>query len=281
MDPVLARMAQDLDFAGKAERTRRIYLASARAFAAFHAGRPVAGLGPDEARAWVAHLRARPVSTPRLNQHLCALAFLFRKTLGRPEAVAFITWPRCPRRLPRVLDLPSLAAFLAAVPSPTYRMLFRTMAATGLRIREACRLRTGDIDAARGVIRVLGKGDRERQAALSPRLLQDLRAYWREVRPVAPWLFTGRLGRPLDLDQARRVFRAAWRATGLPGRATPHSLRHTYATLMLEAGADLRLIQALLGHASLHTTERYLQVSTRLIAGAPCPLDGLPPWPAP
>lgn len=276
MDPVWQRMKEDLDFAGRAERTQRIYLASIRAFAAFHGHRDLEAMGQADARAWVGHLRALPVSPQRLNQHLCALVFLFRKTLGHPQAVSFITWPRCPRKLPVILNPEAIARLLAAVPSPTYRMLFRTMVATGLRIQEACRLKTADLDASRGVMRVLGKGGRERLVSLAPQLLQDLRGYWREVRPVAPWLFTGRCGNPLDLDQARRVFRAAWRASGLPGRATPHTLRHTYATLLLEAGADLRLIQALLGHATIHTTERYLQVSTRRIAQAPCPLDWLP-----
>ena len=191
--------------------------------------------------------------------------------------VSFFAWPKIPRKLPVVLDLKEVAALLAAVPSPTYRMLFRTMIATGLRIREACHLRTGDLDAARGVIRTVGKGGIERQVALPRKLLSALRKHCREAHPVAPWLFTGRSGLTLDPDQARRVFRAARNAADLARPATPHALHHAYATFLLEAGTNLRVIQALLGHAAIRSTERYLQVSTRLITAAPNPMDLLPP----
>jgi site-specific recombinase XerD len=275
MDLLWRWMEQDLALARRAPFTTRVYLSSARAFAAFH-GRHPGDMGQAEVRAWVDHLRGIPMSPQRFRQHLSGLAFLYRKTLGRPEVVSFFAWPAIPRKLPAVLDLKEVAALLEAVPHPTYRMLFRTMVATGLRIREACRLRTCDLDPARGLIRTVGKGGAERQVALPAKLLKALRRHCRETRPVAPWLFTGRLGRPLDPDHARRVFRAACRASGLARRATPHALRHTYATFLLEAGADLRVIQALLGHASIRSTEHYLRVSTRLIAKAPNPLDQMP-----
>ena len=212
-----------------------------------------------------------------MRQHLSALVFLYRKTLGRPEAVSFFSWPKDAERLPVVLSVEEVARLLEAVPGDNYRMLFRTMFAAGLRIREACRLQMGDLDAERGVIRVIGKGGHERQAALHPRLLEALRTYWREVRPVRPWLFTGRVGNPLDPDQARKVFKEAVRESGLAKRATPHALRHTYATLQMEQGTDLRVIQALLGHATIRSTERYLHVATHLITSSTDPLELLPP----
>ncbi len=276
MGEAFKRMAWDLKFAGRAERTRKVYLADVRAFVAFH-GQSPEQLGQPEVRAWVEHLIARGTSPSRLRQHLSALVFLYRKTLGQPQAVSFFSWPKDAERLPVVLSVLEVARLLEAVPGATYRMLFRTMFASGLRSQEACRLRVGDLDGERGVIHVLGKGGRERQAALQPLLLEALRGYWRAERPVPPWLFTGRLGKPLDADQARKVFKAAVRASGLTKRATPHSLRHTYATLPMEQGTDLRVIQCLLGHGSIRSTERYLPVATHLLAASADPLGLLPP----
>lgn len=272
----LERLAWDLEFAGRAVRTRKVYLADGRAFAAF-SGRSPEALGQADVRAWVEHLIAVGTSPSRLRQHLSALVFLFRKTLGRPEAVSFFSWPKDAERLPVVLSVEEVARLLEAVDGEAYRMLFRTMFAAGLRIREACRLQVEDLDAARGVIRVVGKGGSERQAALHPRLLAALRRHWCEARPAPPWLFTGRVGKPLDPDQARKVFKAAVRESGLTKRATPHALRHTYATLLLEQGTDLRVIQALLGHATIRSTERYLHVATHLITASADPLELLPP----
>jgi site-specific recombinase XerD len=272
----LERMAWDLGFAERADKTRKVYLSDARAFARFWERSPEE-LGQAEVRAWVEHLIARGTAPSRLRQHLSALVFLFRKTLGRPEAVSFFSWPKNPDQLPVVLSVEEVAGLLEAVAGDNYRMLFRTMFAAGLRIREACRLQVDDLDAERGVIRVTGKGGRERQAALHPRLLEALRAYWRDVRPVPPWLFTGRVGNPLDTDQARKVFKDAVRESGLAKRATPHALRHTYATLLLEQGTALPIIQALLGHSTIRSTERYLHVATHLITTSADPLELLPP----
>jgi len=276
MDKVFGRMAWDLEFAGRAARTRKVYLADVRAFVAFQ-GKSPEELGQAEVRVWIEHLIGIGTSPSRLRQHLSALVFLYRKTLGRPEAVSFFSWPKDALRLPVVLSVEEVSRLLVAVEGDNYRMLFRTMYAAGLRISEACQLHVGDLDAARGIIRVMGKGQVERQAALHPRLLDALRTYYGEVRPVRPWLFTGRAGKPLDPDQTRKVFKEALRRTGLTKLATPHTLRHTYATLMLEQGTDLRVIQALLGHASIQSTERYLHVSTRMIAGSADPLGLLPP----
>ena len=202
------RMEWDLAFARKSARTQKIYLADAKAFAAFQ-GRSPEELGQEEVRIWVEHLVERKVSPSRLRQHLAALVFLFRKTMGMPQAVSFFSWPNDPEPLPVVLSPGEVSRLLAAMPTPAYRMLFCTMYASGLRILEACRLMVSDLDGDRGAIRVLGKGQKERLAALHPPLLAELRAYWHTYRPVAPWLFTGRYGLPLDPDQARKVFKAA------------------------------------------------------------------------
>jgi integrase/recombinase XerD len=269
------RMAWDLGLARRADRTRKVYLADARAFVAFHGKSPEC-LGQADVRSWVEHLIARGTSPSRLRQHLSALVFLYRKTLGKPEAVSFFSWPKDALRLPVVLSVDEVSRLLKAVKGANYRMLFRTMFSAGLRIQEACHLRVMDLDGERGVIRVMGKGQVERLVALHPLLLESLRSYWREVRPVHPWLFTGRVGKPLDPDQARKVFKEAVREAGLLKRATPHALRHTYATLQMEWGTDLRVIQALMGHASIRSTERYLHVATHLLMASTDPLEWLP-----
>lgn len=272
----LERMAWDLRFAGRAERTRKVYLADARAFAEF-CGRSPEEVGQAEVRVWVEHLIEQNTSPSRLRQHLSALVFLYRKTLGRPEAVSFFSWPKDADRLPVVLSVDEVFRLLGVVEGDNYRMLFRLMFSAGLRIQEACRLRVKDLDSGRHVIHVFGKGGRERQAALHPLLLESLRSYWQDVRPVPPWLFTGRMGNPLDPDQARKVFKVAVKAVGLAKRATPHALRHTYATLQMEQGTDLRVIQTLLGHSTIRSTERYLHVATHLITASADPLELLPP----
>ena len=159
---------------------------------------------------------------------------------------------------------------------PKFRVLFSTIYATGLRISEACALETGDIDAAKGMVLVRhGKGDKERAVMLSPRLLAILRAYWRQERPPAPYLFVGRTGRPLHVRVARKALRLAAASAGL-GRVTPHVLRHSFATHLLESGTDLRVIQVLLGHESIDTTTRYVRVSRTLLRNTQSPLDRLP-----
>lgn len=270
------RMEWDLAFARKSERTQKNYLADVRAFETYH-GRSPEELGQPEVRVWVEHLLGRQLSPSRLRQHLAALVFLYRKTLGRPQAVSFFSWPNDPESLPVVLSAEEVAGLLNAMPSPVYRMMFRTMFAAGLRISEACRVQVGHLDAELGVIRVVGKGQTERLVALHPPLLAALREYWREHRPVPPWLFTGQRGQPLHFDQARRVFKAAVVQAGLTKRATPHALRHTYATMLLEQGDNLRTIQALLGHRSIKSTERYLHVTTHLITASTDVLGLLPP----
>jgi integrase/recombinase XerD len=266
---------QDLDLAGLAHRTKRDYMACIRAFCRFH-GRCPAELGQDDLRGWVRHLTERGASPERLRKHFAALRFAYSRTLGRADVVAFLTWPSRAESLPVVLGAPEISRLLAALRSPTYRTFFATLYATGLRLTEACRLETADVDAARGVIHVRnGKGGRPRVAMLSPKLLLLLRAYWSLVRPPAPWLFASSRGGPLSTEVARRALRAAVKASGIAKRVTPHSFRHAFATHMLEAGGNLRVIQAVLGHASIRSTARYTRVSTELIGQARSPIEDL------
>jgi integrase/recombinase XerD len=265
------RMMQDLKLAGHAHKTQKTYVECIGHFAQFC-------WSPEQAdqtvvRAWVEKLQKSQVGSQRLRQHFAALKFLYGKTLARPEQVAFLSWPKDAKRLPEVLTEEQVSKLLDALESPKYRVFFTTLYATGLRLREASHLETGDIDAARGVIHVRqGKGNRERLVMLSPRLLVILRAYWKQERPQKPYLFPTKAGKPLDPDFARRVLHKAAKAAGLK-KVTPHVLRHSFATHLLDSGAELRVIQVLLGHDSIRTTTRYARVSTALLAKTKSPLD--------
>lgn len=270
------KMMQDLRLAGYALKTQKTYLECIGLFAQF-CWEP-AQVNQEGVRAWVTHLEKSKVGSQRLRQHFAALKFLFGKTLARPEQVAFLSWPKDPKRLPMVLTAPQVSALLGALQSPKYRVFFTTLYATGLRLKEACHLKTTDIDAARGVIHVrVGKGGKERLVMLSPTLLSILRAYWKQERPRGPYLFPTKSHRPLDPDVARRVLHQAAETANLDSKQiTPHVLRHSFATHLLESGTELRVIQVLLGHENIQTTTRYARVSAALVSKAKSPLERLP-----
>ena len=266
----------DLSLAGYAESTQKKYLAAADAFVAFHWRCPTE-MGQEEVRGWAEHLMTRTrIGPQRLRQHFAALKFLYGKTLGRPEVVSFLSWPRDERRLPTVISREEVLRLLQELRVPTYGALFTTVYATGLRIGEACALETGDLDAARGVIHVRrGKGGKERYVPLSPRLLAILRTYWKVVRPPQPWLFASKAGTAVSAATARKALADAAKRARISKRVTPHVLRHSFATHLLEDGTDMRIIQVVLGHASIKSTTRYTRVSAKLIADANSPLDSL------
>jgi site-specific recombinase XerD len=268
-------MYQDLKLGGYAGSTRDTYLAAAAGLARYYKCSP-AQLTRDQVRAYIQHLReVRRPSASRLRQHLAALKFLYEKTLGLPQAVSFMTWPSDPKRVPTVLSRDEVAALLKAVEVPTYRMLAATVYATGLRINEACQLETQDIHAQRCVIHVRhAKRQKERLVPLSQKLLQMLRAYWRENHPEPPYLFASRIARgPARPLAVRSALHRAAAQVGIGKRVTPHVLRHSFATHLLEDGTDLRVIQALLGHASIGTTTRYTRVSIDVIARVQSPFE--------
>ena len=269
------RMVQDLELAGYSESTRSTYVNAVGDLAKFYWRCP-STLEQDELRRWIDYLRERAhIGASRLVGHMCALKFFYAKTLGKPELVSFISLPSRASTLPEILSIEEVQRLLSTLREPKYRVFFTTMYATGLRINEACLLQTGDIDAARGVIHVRhGKGGKERLAPLSKRLLELLRAYWKQVRPAGPWLFPARRGdRPVIPVTVRQALNRAVEEAGLDKYVTPHVLRHSFATHLLEAGTDVRIIQVLLGHAHVDSTSRYARVSSALIAKAPSTLD--------
>jgi integrase/recombinase XerD len=277
MDKSIEQMERDLARAAYKARTKADYLGTARALGS-HFDKPVAELERDEIRAFVEQLQARGRSASWLKMKLAAIVFLFAKTLGREADVSFVVWPRQYSPLPTVLSLDEVAAFLVAIRHPVYHALATVLYGTGLRISEALALEVSDIDGARGVLRVRhGKGDRAREVKLSSGLYQWLRDYWSRERPARPYLFASRrTGLPPSQETVRHAFAAAAEQAGITKPVRPHVLRHSYATHLLDAGTDVRVIQALLGHASLKTTARYTRVSTALVRNTPSPLELLP-----
>jgi integrase/recombinase XerD len=277
MGKISDQMRQDLAQAGYAESTQRAYWSAARAFVA-RFRRPPTELGRTELREYVEELRGRGVSASRLKQHYAGLRFLYEKTLGRPHEVSFLSWPKQPRGLPKVLAQAEIVSLLAALRMPKYRAVAMVMYGAGLRISEACTLEVQDIDAARMVIHVRhGKGNQPRDVLLSPRLLMALRAYWRLERPPLPYLFVGEgTGRPLGPEAVRTALEMARTDAGLKRTVTAHMLRHSFATHLLEAGTDVRVIQQLLGHRDLSTTAGYTRVAHAMISKTTSPLDRLP-----
>jgi integrase/recombinase XerD len=230
----------------------------------------------EDVRAYQLHLIERKFSWSHINQVACALRFFYGITLGQKEAFERIVSGKEPEKLPPVLNREEIAHFLEAVAGLRNRVALTTAYAAGLRIGEVVRLKIGSIDSARMLIHIeSAKGGKDRYAMLSPRLLKILRAYWKRARPSS-WLFPGQEpGGHVSTGALQSACRAARRRARIGKHVTAHSLRHSFATHLLESGTDIRIIQVLLGHSHLETTARYAQVATGLIAGTPSPFDQL------
>jgi integrase/recombinase XerD len=282
MTPLRQRLTDDLRLRNYAPRTVTTYVAAIARFAR-HFGRSPELLGPEEVRADQLHLlQHEHASWSRFNQVVCALRFLYRVTLGRPDVVTMIPFGKRPKTLPAVLSRAEVLRLFAALPDNLYRTLVRTAYACGLRISEVVRLRVTDIDSQRGVLVVRqGKGQKDRLVPLSPALLAELRGHWRRYRPDG-WLFPGqKRGRHLNVNAWQRLFARLVRPLGFAKAVSRHTLRHSYATHLLEAGVDVVTLQRLLGHRDLSTTARYLHVSTQHLQRTPSPLDALVAAPLP
>ena len=278
MTPLRQRMIEDMTIRRYAAKTRQAYLANVARFAEHFARSPTV-LGSDEIREYQLYLiNERHVSVSTLNQVVASLRFLYHVTLRKTWAIDFIPYARGEKRLPVVLSPEEISRFFQSIGSIKYRALLMTAYAAGLRVSEVTALQASDIDAARRVIRVRNsKGSKDRYVMLSAQLLPTLREYWKVVRPPAPYLFPGQPpDRPLGKDSVQRACRKAALASGLKKKITPHTLRHSFATHLLENGGDVRTIQLLLGHRSLSTTAQYLHVSETTIGALSSPLDLLP-----
>ena len=278
------RMTRDMERAGLAPSTIDDYLRAVRSLAKLHRKAPDQ-LEQDDIRTWDEHLLELGLSpSTRLVYH-AAVKFLFRRTLFRPDMVSCLIRPRVVSKLPRVLSPAEVGRLLAALREPRYRTFFSLIYDTGLRVSEAAHLRIGDLDRSRGLIHIrCGKGAKDRQVKLGNRLYDLIRTYWQEFREEEAggeslsrdsYLFINRAGNPICIASAQKAIRKAARACGLGGGVTPHTLRHSFATAQLEAGTNLRVLQAQLGHRSITTTQVYLHVSTQLLLRLPSPLDAL------
>ena len=274
MGELYNKMARDLALKNFAEATQKQYLRCSCHFVRYHMTSP-AELGETAIKQYLEHLLLKGAGPETLKLNVAALKFLYGVTLDRPKVVERIPWPKVPHKKPDILSGTEVETVLGAVRSLVPGVALSAAYGAGLRVSEVCRLRVEDIDSKRGVIHVRqGKGKKDRFVMLSARLLELLRAYWVKVRPVGGWLFPGRkAGEHLHPSAVRKALDEAVRTLGLKKRVTPHVLRHSFATHLLEAGNDIRMIQAALGHASIATTARYAQVSARHVARAKSPLD--------
>jgi site-specific recombinase XerD len=269
-------MIDDMRVRNLSGNTQRLYVDRVAKFARYFGKSPEL-LGPEDVRTYQVYLiHQKRASSSMLQQTVCALRFLYRNTLGKEWALPYIPTPRREKKLPVVLSQEEVSRFLDNLPNLKHRALIMTAYATGMRVSEVVSLRAADIDSDRMVIRVdQGKGRKDRYVMLSPNLLELLRAYWKVTRP-ADWLFPGqRRGTHLTTKRALQVCIKAGAAAGLTKRATVRALRHSFATHLLESGANIRVIQVLLGHRSLRTTARYTQVSRETICSTSSPLDQL------
>ena len=275
ISPLRRRLIEDMAVRNLSPATQRSYLHAVTKFSRYFARSPDR-LGLEDVRAFQVYLVATGISWPALNQTVCALRFFYGVTLGHGEIPERIPYAREPRKLPVVLNADEIVRFLEAVPSLKTRAALTTAYAAGLRASETVGLKVGDIDSGRMVIRVEhGKGGKDRTGMLSVQLLVILRTYWRLARP-GHWLFPGRdQSKPIDVQVLHSACRSARAAAGIDKRVTVHTLRHSFATHLLESGTDIRIIQVLLGHSNLSSTARYTQVSNRLIRQTTSPLDRL------
>jgi site-specific recombinase XerD len=275
--PLRQRMIDDMQIRNLADNTQSSYLQQVAAYAEYF-NRSPDDLDLEAIRAYQVYLtKTRRLSPSSISVATGALRFLYKVTLKRDWAIDEIPMPKRPFKLPVILSREEVMHFLAWVDSIKHRAILMTAYASGLRVSEVIHLKVTDIDSQRMTLRVdQGKGRKDRYVMLSPRLLEDLRAYWKAIRPML-WLFPGDLiGQPITRSAVELACQKAHRASGIVKPITPHSLRHAFATHLLESGTDVRTIQLLLGHRSLATTSRYLKVATSTVCATTSPFDCLP-----
>jgi site-specific recombinase XerD len=273
MSPLRRRMIEDMTVRKLSPKTQQGYIRTIKNFAAF------LGRSPDKAsfedvRRFQLHLAASGAGTPIRNQTVAALRFFFRVTLRRSAIIEHTAFIHEPRKLPVVLSPEEVARLLDAAPGLKYKAALSVAYGAGLRAAEVVSLKIGDIDSKLMLIRVeQGKGRKDRNVMLSPHLLELLRAWYKAARPRG-WLFPGQSPvNPLTTRQFNRACHAAAQMADIKKRVSPHTLRHSFATHLLEQNIDIRVIQVLLGHAKLDTTALYTRVATKTIREVMSPLE--------
>lgn len=275
--PLRQRMIEDMTIRQFGEKTQRDYVRVVADFAQFLSRSPDQAQ-PEDLRRYQLHLAAEGASPAKMNASVSALRFFFKVTLGRQGYGERLTTVRKEDRLPEVLSPEEVALLLHCAPSLKHKAALSVAYGCGLRVSEITHLKVADIDSARMLIRVeQGKGRKDRYVMLAPDLLELLRRWWRSARPMG-WLFPGRdPGQPVTARQLDRACKAAAAAAGLEKRVSMHTLRHSFATHLLERKTDVRVIQALLGHSKLDTTARYTRVAIKALGAVKSPLSHLRP----
>lgn len=273
---ILKRMKQTFVLRGFRPNTQSAYILCIDAIGRHFDCCP-SKLRNEQVRAYLEHLLIhRGMKPASVSVHHAALTFFYAKVLQRPKVMEGVVRTKRTRHVPVVLSGSEARELLAAITSWRSRTVATVMYGAGLRVSEACALRPADIDSRRGVLHVSdGKGGHGRYSLLDDALLEALREYWRRVRPPGPWLFPGGChpSRPISSDAIRDALKRAAHRMGMKKQISPHSLRHSFATHMLEMGTDLRTLQVLLGHASVNSTTRYLSITLGRIARTPSPLQ--------
>lgn len=277
MGTIRDKMKADLELKGFAESTKKEYLQRARNFVAYYRRSP-AEMGEREVREFLLYLvNKKKASAATHAMYVAAIKFLYTTTLRRPEVVANIPWPKRPLTLPDIMTGEEIVQLLSRVRSIKHRAILMAAYGAGLRVSEACSLQIRDIDSKRMLIHVhKGKRAKDRFVMLGDRLLEIFRKYCKSARPKGPYLFPGMIpDRPITSSAVQRILKQVVAQCGFSKRITMHSLRHGFATHLLESGTDIRTIQKLLGHTSIQTTARYIKVSREHIGRTKSPLDRL------
>ena len=278
MTPLRKRMLEDLQIRNYAPTTVAAYIRSVAEFAK-HFDKSPDLLGSEQIREYQLYLiKEKGVSLSSYMQAVCGLRFLYSNTLHLSVSLDRIPLPRYEKKLPVIMSPAEVKLLLETPKNLAHRAILTTMYAAGPRISEVAKLKVADIDSSRNVIWIRGgKGRKDRQSLLSPRLLELLRAYFRWKQPTE-WLFPGQKpGQPISCGSIFGACQGAARKAGIAKAVHPHSLRHAFATHLLDAGVNLRTIQILLGHANLETTARYLHVSDTAVRSTTSPLELLDP----
>lgn len=272
------RMDRELRIRGYSDRTRAQYLGNMRRFVA-HFGRSPEELGPEEVKQYQLYLtQERHLAWSTFNTQVCAIRFFYREVLEVDWDVTHIPYQKTGKKLPVILSRPEVARLIEAAGGFRERALLMLLYSAGLRVGECVRLRITDIDSGRMMIHVQqGKGRKDRFVMLAERLLHTLRRYWRAYRPPL-WLFSGPdPSLPLSTNAVGRIVTATRKRAGIAKPVSPHTLRHSFATHLLERGDNIRVIQKLLGHRSLRSTQIYTHVAETYVRDTKSPLDDLLP----
>ena len=283
ISPLRQRMLDDMRMRKFGEKTQLDYVRAVRTFTK-HLGRSPDSATVEDLRNYQLHLVDHGISPASLNSAISGLKFFFGVTLSHPELVAKLQPVHLPRKLPVILSPDEVKRLIAAAGNLKHQTALALAYATGLRVNEIVTLKVGDIDSQRMTLRVeQGKGQKDRYAMLSPVLLERLRVWWRVARAQGKmldggWLFPGQNPvQHLSARQLNRAIHAAADEAGIEKRISMHSLRHAFATHLLEQHVDIRLIQVLLGHKKLETTALYTQVATDILREVVSPLERLNP----